>query len=87
MLKFECFCFFDWGKFTYPDPVCNTLLYSSHSLVRYHDCSIREYRSILAIITGHHVCIRPMAQWVTYIDNECLFNLFENYTYVLMLLV
>ena len=37
-------------------PVCNTLLYSSHSLIRYHDCSIREYRFILAIIMGHYIC-------------------------------
>ena len=54
-----------WGQFTYPDQMghflwkvlflLNTLLYSNHSLIRYHDCSIREYQSILAIITGHYI--------------------------------
>ena len=35
--------------------VANTLLYSSHDNIS--DCSIREYRSIVATITGHQAIV------------------------------
>ena len=37
--------------------VANTLLYSSHDNIS--DCSIREYRSIVATITGHQAIVPP----------------------------
>ena len=47
-----CLATYISGSLSVQNLVCNTLLYSSHSLKIYLDCSIRE---ILAIITGHHI--------------------------------